>query len=328
MIIAYRAIPAIYEVLQPIATRSGGETYDGGELPGIVITGGGGGGGGGGGYGGGGGSGGSGGGNYEGGSNPPTVTLSANGTITLMDSYNLVLTVSSGTVSDAIFIIGKSSGLQYTLQRGTSITCNEKSKKPGKWQIKAIVTLSSGASINSNTVEVTVQYPDVSTIKKNSTVSTKMSTVWTQTKNAASASGVMEKGFAIFANTATMTYECGTTINGTSLSACYTEGSIYISGNESASSSPIVGGKYLVADFHAHPPLTYCNDNAKFRPVGPSAEDISVANSSNTPGLVYDYTGAYIIFPEFIGIGIRGGHDSEGNAKIYSCGPNRKPTPD
>jgi hypothetical protein len=57
MIIAYRAIPAIYEVLQPIATRSGGETYDGGELPGIVITGGGGGGGGygGGGYGGGGG---------------------------------------------------------------------------------------------------------------------------------------------------------------------------------------------------------------------------------------------------------------------------------
>jgi hypothetical protein len=45
--ISYRAVPASYEVLQSPATRSGGETIDGGELPGIVIIGDGGGSGGG-----------------------------------------------------------------------------------------------------------------------------------------------------------------------------------------------------------------------------------------------------------------------------------------
>jgi hypothetical protein len=63
------------------------------------------------------------------------------------------------------------------------------SKKPGIWQIKATVTLSSGVSLQSNAINIEVQYPDVNKIKSNSTVSSNMSSVWTQTKNAASVSG-------------------------------------------------------------------------------------------------------------------------------------------
>jgi hypothetical protein len=61
VLISYRTIPETYKVSQAIATRSGEETYDGGELPPAVVVGNGGGGssgGGGGGYSGGGSSGG------------------------------------------------------------------------------------------------------------------------------------------------------------------------------------------------------------------------------------------------------------------------------
>jgi hypothetical protein len=238
-----------------------------------------------------------------------------------MDSYYLNVTASNGTITNATFKISKASGGQWILQNGTSTTCNEKAKKPGVWKIQATATLSPGGSIQSNTVTVTVQYPDVYTIKSNSTVSANMSTVWMQTKNAASSSGYMEKGFAIYVNTTTMAYECGPTISG-SIISCGNggEGEVYISGAELIPSSPVQGGKYYVADFHTHPPLTYCpsTDNRK---VGPSSTDISDAN---VPGILYDYVGQNI--PNY-GVGIKGGHSLNAASTIYVYGPNRKNTP-
>jgi hypothetical protein len=236
-----------------------------------------------------------------------------------MDPYGLSLTASSGTVSNAIFKIGKPMEAQYTLQSGASAVCNLKSQKPGTWRIMATVILSSGVSAQSNAVNVEVQYPDVDTIKNNSTVSSKMDDVWDETKTAASDTGQREKGFMIYVNTTSMSYECGTTIDGDILSC--TTGSISITGNERIYSSPLSGGKYFVADFHTHPPLKYCPTNT-VRPVGPSSTDIS---GISIPGLVYDYTGSYISSQEYTGI--TGGHDIDAAAQIYTYGPNRRATP-
>jgi hypothetical protein len=238
-----------------------------------------------------------------------------------MDSYDLSLSyiaLSGGTINNVEFIISKPPGTEYTLQNGASTTCNEKSKKPGQWQIKATATLSSGIIIYSNTVNVTVQYPDVNTIRSANAVSSKMASVWTQTKNAASSSGQREKGFVIYVNTTSMSYECGPTIDGDIVSC--TTGSINITGNDAIPGSPLNGGKYIVADFHTHPPLTYCPTNT-VRPVGPSSTDIS----GNMPGLVYDYTGSSV--SGVTDNAITGGHNINAAAQIYTSGPNRRPTP-
>jgi hypothetical protein len=256
----------------------------------------------------------------------PTVTLHAfKTTITLMDSYDLLLTTSSETIGFATFTISNPSGQQYILQSGYSEICNEKAKKPGIWQIQATGLLSSGETFQSNTVSVTVQYPDVNTIQNNGTVSTKMSNVWTETKNAASSNGRSERGFWIYVNTTAMQYECGSTITGTNVSECQGAGGSVVPGSpsESIPNDPTTGGKYAVAFFHTHTPATYCPNTA--RAVGPSAEDISWHTSNNIPGLLYDYTGSYIS-----DLGYRaiiGGHGKNDPAQIYPINPTRKPTP-
>jgi hypothetical protein len=251
-----------------------------------------------------------------------------------MDSYDLSLSytaVNGGTINNVEFKISKPPGTEYTLQNGASTTCNEKSKKPGQWQIKATATLSSDIIIYSNTVYVTVQYPNATTIRTNTTVKSKMATLWAQTKNGASASGRREQGLWIFVNTATMTYECGSTITGNNVSGCagtnssISAGTIGSSG-ESISNSPITGGKYAVAFFHTHTPLTYCPANT-VRGVGPSPADISWSSSNDIPGIVYDYTGSYISNDEFTGTGILGCHYINDAAQIYTVDPNKRSTP-
>jgi hypothetical protein len=153
-----------------------------------------------------------------------------------------------------------------------------------------------------------------------------MNTVWAETKSASS-SGYMEKGFAIYVNTTTMAYECDPTING-SIVPCENgvEGEVYISGTELIPVSPVQGGKYQVADFHTHPPLTYCA-STNSRKVGPSSTDISGAN---IPGILYDYVGQNIPDPnnpDSTYMGIIGGHSINAASKVYVYGPTRKNTP-
>jgi hypothetical protein len=271
---------------------------------------------------------GSGGGVYQ---PPPTVTLSIKKkTITIMDKYDLEIILSySANISNVTFEIGNTNDFESThfiLQNGMSTLCNERAKKAGKWTIRAVVSIIAGLNIHvikSNIIDVTVQYPSVSTIRANEIVSTKMASVWQETKNAASSSGRMEKGFAIYVNTTTMSYECGTTVNGPTASSCDVTGSVSVNSAESSQSSPIAGAKYLVALFHTHTPLTYC-PNTKARPTGPSSTDIQTANTRNTPGILYDYTGEHI--PNYY-VGIKGKHDINAASKLYTFGPNRRNTP-
>jgi hypothetical protein len=338
--ISWRAVPASYEVLQSPATRSGGEAIDGGELPGIVIIGNSGGSSGGG-YGGGytgGGSGGGGGGGYTGGSTggsspPPTVVLYRSKTVTLMDSYYLNVTASNGTITNVTFVIINNSqqqSQQWTIQNGANLSRNMQAIKPGTWEIKALATMYANGStvqIHSNTITVTVQYPDINTVKGNSTVSANMSTVWMQTKNAASSSGRSERGFWILANTSTMQYECGTTIVGANVTGCAETHASVPPGTpgEVIRSSPLTGGKYAVAFFHTHTPLSYCPIGV--RAVGPSPTDNSWASSTNMPCLLYDYTGTNVNNGTNMITGITGGHRINDAAQIYSFGPSRRPTP-
>jgi hypothetical protein len=332
--ISYQAIPASYKVSQLPATRSGGESIYGGELPEVVITGGGGGGGGGGysggssgGYSGGGG-GGSGG--YSGngnGSYTYTATLiNITGTTskTIMNPCDLTVTISPNNPGITLVkytIQNQSGGTKWTLYQGKNLTCNTKYQKAGYWTIDATVTLSNGQTLTTNAINLEVMFPDVSRIEN--AVRAKMVAVWTQTKDAASSSGSMEKGFAIFVNTTTCTYECGPTIDGPTFS-CEGEASVHISGNEYISSSPVTGGKYLVADFHTHPPLTYCS-SIKRRQVGPSSSDVLEANSTNIPGFLYDYVGSNIPGKKYIGI--IGGHNINAAPWLYVYGPDRRATP-
>ena len=258
------------------------------------------------------------------GKQPCSITLSAGSPISLMDFYDLNVTLNttvSISITSVIFYINN-----FVLQSGVSTSCNEQSKKAGTWDVHAKVTLANGKSLISNTEQVVVQYPDVNTIMADGIVSNGMASVWQQTKNAASSSGRSEFGFWIFANTTSMAYECGTTISGPSVfgSNCVGTGASIVPGapGESPSISPIVGGKYAVAFFHTHTPLTYCTSG--FRPTGPSPGDTSY---NTVPGILYDYTAVSHYDPNTgqTHIGIIAGHNINAAAQLYTFGPNRRP---
>jgi hypothetical protein len=256
-------------------------------------------------------------------STQPQVTLSGQNTVSLLANYGLNVTISGNlTITSVKYLIYKPSQTQYTLANNNSLSCNLQAKKPGYWTIKAIVN----NTFESNELSVEVQYPNVNAIKSNATVLSNMNSVWAATKNAASSSGRCEKGFGIFLNTTTSSYTCGATVSGPMVSC----GELaYISTTVSGATSypdPTIGGIYPVAFFHAHTPYTYCPTTDR-REVGPTDQD----RSNELPGLVYDYMG--MIYPgglypgasDFFGIS--GGHNLNLAAMIYTCGPNRRATP-
>lgn len=243
---------------------------------------------------------------------PPTVTLSsASSVITLMDSYGLSVSVSpSGySVSSVVFKINDT----YILQSSNSLTCTAKARKSGYWSIQAIVN----GSYSSNVVYMEVQYPHISAIESVGVVSTAMTTAWANTKSTASSSGRREEGFSVYANTqgSSLAYEVGTTNLGPTVQ-CGTGATIGIYSTESVSSTPLNGGRYLVAQFHTHTPFTYC-DPSKWRYTGPTMDD----NDNICPQLIYDYIGV-----EY-GV-LRGGHALHAPDHLYiiAMGLSRRPT--
>lgn len=203
------------------------------------------------------------------------------------------------------------------MQSGTSLSCNVPARKAGYYSIKAVVD-----GVTSNDIYVQVMYPDVSAIKSNGTVASEMLSVWEATKAAASPSGRKEMGFWIFANTTgnSLSYECGQIINGPNTSCGNTASISFSNPGDQASSNPLVGGKYYVAFFHTHTPLTYCfhSDPTRtyFREVGPSGPD----NNIDYPGLLYDY------LPILNG-GVYQGHNIKALAQVYTFALDRRQTP-
>jgi len=173
-------------------------------------------------------------------------------------------------------------------------------------------------------VNVEVKYPDANAIRGNGVVSSNMAALWQETKHAASANGRSERACWIYVNTSSMTYECGETIVGPNTVGCNGSSASVDVGtrSESVSASPIIGGRYAVAVFHTHTPLTFCStDNS--RVVGPSLADVLFANSQGVPGFVYDYYGwnvsGFMI--------INGAHGINDSSEITSFGPSSRATP-
>jgi hypothetical protein len=251
---------------------------------------------------------------------PPiiSVSLSCPNVVELLDPYNISLTVnpSGATITSVKYLIND----QYELQNGTSLSCEERAKKAGHWSIKAVVN----GTHTSNVVNVDVNYPDANTIMSNGVVSSNMADLWQETKNAASANGRSERGCWIYINTTSMTYECGTTIVGPNTEGCAgTSGQVDMGfRSESLSSSPIIGGKYTVAFFHTHTPLTFC-PSGNSRVVGPSDYDTDFAASEGVPGFVYDYNGTW----SYSDYRINGGHSIDASSQLFIFGPAKRETP-
>jgi hypothetical protein len=263
-------------------------------------------------------------------SNPPYI-LSDNsgGMMILMDNFNLTVGTLSFSISpmpsSVEFYIGKGEDYWWLLQDSTLSTCTTKRvKQPGHWKIRAVVCTDS-YSVITNIIEVIVEYPDITTIESNITLTNRMNSVWQETKNAASSSGRRERGFWIYANTASMSYEYGTTILGPNVTGCTGTNASIVPGTpgEGLSTNPTQSGKHPIAFFHTHTPLTYC-PNDTYRQTGPSPADILSANDTNVPGILYDYIGVY--YNEVQYVGIRGGHDLNASAQLWNFGPQKRPT--
>src|SRR5574344_8152 len=245
---------------------------------------------------------------------PPiiSVSLSCPNVVELLDPYNVTLTVNpnNATITSVKYLIND----QYVLQNGTSLSCGERAKKAGYWTIKAVVN----GTHTSNVVNVEVKYPDANAIRGNGVVSSNMAALWQETKHAASANGRSERACWIYVNTSSMTYECGETIVGPNTVGCNgTSASVDMgSPSEAVSFSPIIGGKYAVAFFHTHTPLTFC-PSVSYRVVGPSPDDESYSYSNNIPGFVYDYSGTW----SYLEYRVNGGHSINIPSQFYNFGP-------
>lgn len=81
---------------------------------------------------------------------------------------------------------------------------------------------------------------------------------------------------------------------------------------------PREGGRFAVAQFHTHPPMSHVNSHYQRVP-GPSYIDKDNL-PGNIPCLVYDYNSAYL--PNNV---LTGGHDLNLPGKIYSYNGNTRP---
>jgi hypothetical protein len=266
-----------------------------------------------------------------------TVSLILNSTIiTLNDFYGITVSYSgNGTIGEIQYESMLSSEGKIPIEiiyAGTHINhlSNLRSTEPGTFYIKATVFVTlftSGYSIaydiETPTVTITIQYPNVNTIKNN--IASKLNSIWQETKNATLISGRQEKGFWVYLNTNTVGYEYSTTING-SIVTCGEQTSISPGSysDTGMDGSLLTEGKNAVAFVRTHPPLTYCS-SVNFRVVGATAAEIEWANSIGIPNIVYDYSGEY--YSSTYQYLIYGGHGINNTAQTYTFGPTRRATP-
>ena len=269
----------------------------------------------------------------EGGGTPGTSTntqplvarLTATSFVELAGTATFTVTTSPATATARNIVIEMGRDGYFTqLQSGTSWTHSRRLLNPGIWEARARVTLNDGRILPSIPVRVTVQFPTVTTIQNNPTVRAAMRATWEQTKAAANASGRQEFGFWIYANTigGSLTFETGATQSGPRVD-CWDRADITPGGtrHQIFFFNPLERGKFAVAHFHTHTPLSHCPNNHERVPVGPGPEDISWAANNGMPGLVYDYVGV-----PFSGgrMGIQGGHYINDPARVWTFGPTRR----
>lgn len=250
--------------------------------------------------------------------------------INLLDNYGFSVSIKPTQPANTKieFRIGwkdQSDTKYWILQTGTILRCDLLALKPGKWDIYACITIGN-SEIKTQTQSIEVQFPNVISIEK--ATQSHMDAIWQDTKNAASSAGRREKGFWIYINTTTRQYEYGATITGELVQGSIgTHGSVPLYEStykvDEAPDSPLLGGKYYIAFFHAHTPLTYCTDDGS-RQTGPSITDSNWAyNDGKIPALVYDYIG----MKDGENSIVNAGHKIDLPAKVYRVGPTKRSTP-
>jgi len=157
----------------------------------------------------------------------------------------------------------------------------------------------------------TPTFPTYADMTGNATVSTKMDSAWTETKNATTRTSRREQGFWIKYDTDSSSYTCSPTFTGPSVGPDET-------GAADPGTKPADSGTtYTVGLFHTHTPMTYRTGGT--RDVGPSGADNRFHTSNNVVGVIYDYVES----PAGSG-SIPAGHPLNSAAKLYPSGPNKR----
>ncbi len=192
---------------------------------------------------------------------------------------------------------------------------NFRASAPGNYTIQAKVVLNEGVSILTATFEC--KYPTAADILPN--VQARMDAAWQETKDMATDSTWTEVGFVVYINTTggNVLYETQFQYGPTKRYDPKVLPSIdfdYIPDKMEDSGNPTLGGRFPVAFFHTHPPLSRSGIVGGNRPAGPSVND--KAAPKDFPRWVYDY------------VGDRGIHRStdpiDSPAQLYSFGGNQR----
>ena len=203
-------------------------------------------------------------------------------------------------------------------------------RNPGIWYVKVVVRLCSGHTLTSPAVRVEVQFPHIDTFRFNPVVTAAMDVAWSRTLTAARRGSRQEYGFWIYAYSrqgGNLDFSVGGIAPGASV---WCGGRAYIvpgGANELITdmNNPLVGGRFVVAHFHTHPPMTFCDPNYYFRPgVGPSDGDRNWASKRMMPGLVRDFLPHWCrIHREY---GLPGAHPIDAETRVCHFGPFRRAT--
>lgn len=152
----------------------------------------------------------------------------------------------------------------------------------------------------------TYSYPSVDSIKSAPAVINQANRAWNMMLENSSANGRTEYGFYIYYNHSTKNIYCGEIVSGAFISGCAgTNGSISLGSN--------TNNLEVCVFYHCHTTLQYCPIDT-FRQTGPSAPDISWANTHGILGLVDDYNVKIL----------EGGMPKEASHSIKTIGPSRR----
>ena len=262
---------------------------------------------------------------------PDDLTLSVRSTLTLKHDNQTTVRLSHPN-SGGTAITGSTVEIRRKSGHGTAWQSLGPEASLDPWTAKIAGTFelrgrgtADGREVVTPVAEVEVRFPSYSEIVGDTNVVAFTDGAWASTLADCSPGRRRERGFWIYLDTTTDSYESGPDQFG---DWADDDEDVEIRLHRRPSdipSSPLPtapGARYPVASFHTHTPTAY-RTNIVFRYVGPSDEDNDADFIDQVPGVVYDYTGD----PSFPSM-ILGGHPLNAPAQRYqSLGVERRPTP-
>ncbi len=262
---------------------------------------------------------------------PDDLTLSVRATLTLKhDNQTTVRLSHPNSVGTAI--TGSTVEIRRKGGNGTSWQTlgSETSLDPWTARIAGMFELrgrgtADGREVVTPVAEIEVRFPSYSEIVGDTNVIAFTDAAWAATLADCTPEYRRERGFWIYLNTGSDSYESGPVALGGWVGP-EEDGFVYLGdrpSDEPPTPLPVSSGaRYPVATFHCHTPTAFLT-NYGFRYVGPSSDDRDIDLHLQVPGVVYDYAGD----PSFPSM-ILGEHPLNAPAQRYqSLGVERRPTP-